>query len=98
MLPDAIPTFLAHGHEDVEGGLWALLRLAPLVLLPLAIHRALQLDHPRWPLLSYDDLLAFGQLGLRRPNEDLPPIELDHVHVYQEWVIVELHLGTFCKF
>jgi hypothetical protein len=41
MLPDAIPTFLAHGHEDVEGGLWALLRLAPLVLLPLAIHRAL---------------------------------------------------------
>jgi hypothetical protein len=36
-LPDAGPTFLILGHEDVEGGLWALLQLAPLVLLPLSI-------------------------------------------------------------
>jgi hypothetical protein len=34
VLPDAGPTFLVLGHEDVEGGLWPLVRLAPLVLLP----------------------------------------------------------------
>jgi hypothetical protein len=34
------PAFLVLGHEDVKGGLWALRRLAPLVLLPLAILHA----------------------------------------------------------
>jgi hypothetical protein len=34
---DAGPAFLVLGHEDVEGGLWAALWLAPLILLPLAI-------------------------------------------------------------
>jgi hypothetical protein len=37
MPPDAGPAFLALGHEDVEGGLRALLWLALPVLLPLAI-------------------------------------------------------------
>jgi hypothetical protein len=49
------------------------------------------------PLFSYDDLLALGRLGLRWPTQDLVPIELDHVHVHQEWVLIELHLGTFYK-
>jgi hypothetical protein len=75
-----------------------LLRLAPLILLPLAILRALRLDHPRWLLLSYDDILAFHRFVLRRPNYDLLPIELDHDHVCREQVLVELHLGTFYKF
>jgi hypothetical protein len=34
--------------------------------------------------LPYDYLLAFGQLGLKWSNQDLLPIEFDHVHVYQE--------------
>jgi hypothetical protein len=54
--------------------------------------------HPWRLFFSYDDLLAFGQLGLRRMNQDLLPIKLDHVHVRRELVFVELHLGTFCKF
>jgi hypothetical protein len=29
--PDASSAFLVLGHEDVEGGLWASLRLAPLI-------------------------------------------------------------------
>jgi hypothetical protein len=60
--------------------------------------RLFLLDHPRWPLFSYDDVLTLGRLNLRRPNQDLLPIELDHVHVCWEWVLVELHLGTFYKF
>jgi hypothetical protein len=31
-------------------------------------------------------------------NQDLLSIELDHVHVRQKWVLIELYLGTFCKF
>jgi hypothetical protein len=96
--PDANPTFLVLGHEDVEGGLWASLQLAPLVLLSLAILQTFWLNHPRWSLFSYDDLLALGRLGLRWLNQDLLPIELDHVHVCRECVLVELHLGTFYKF
>jgi hypothetical protein len=65
MTPDAGPTFRVFGHEDVEGGLGALLRLAPFVLLPLAIFWTFWLDHPQWPLFSYDNLLAFGLLSLR---------------------------------
>jgi hypothetical protein len=63
--PDAGLTFFVLGHEDVEGALWALLRLAPLILLPLAILHTFWLDHPWRPLLSYDDLLALGRLGQR---------------------------------
>jgi hypothetical protein len=61
------------GHEDVEGGLRALLWLAVLVLLPLAILHTFGLDHPRRPLFSYDDLLALSRLGLRWLNKDLLP-------------------------
>jgi hypothetical protein len=46
----------------------------------------------------YDDLFTLGRLDLRWPNQDLLPIELDHVHVCWERVIVKLHLGTFYKF
>jgi hypothetical protein len=31
-------------------------------------------------------------------EQDLFPIELNHVYVCQERVLVELHMGTFCKF
>jgi hypothetical protein len=30
MIPDVDPAFLVFSHENVEGGLWALLWLAPL--------------------------------------------------------------------
>jgi hypothetical protein len=62
-LPDAGLAFLVFVHEDVEGGLWALLWLSPLILLPSAIFWTFRFDHPRRPLLSYDDFLSFGQLG-----------------------------------
>jgi hypothetical protein len=58
--PDADPAFLVFGHENVEGGLWALLRLAPLILLPLSTFRTFWLDHPQWLLFFYDDILALG--------------------------------------
>jgi hypothetical protein len=96
--PNAGLAFLVPIHEDVEGGLWAPLWLAPIVLLSLVIFQIFWLDHPRWPLFSYDDLLALGRLGLRWPNQDLLPIKLDNVHVHWERVFVELHLGTFYKF
>jgi hypothetical protein len=76
--------FLVHGHEDVEDDLWASLRLAPLILLSFAIPWTLWLNHPRWSFFSYDDLLALGQLGLRWPNQDFLPIELNHVHICRE--------------
>jgi hypothetical protein len=96
--PDAGPAFFVLGHEDVKDGLWAALRLATLVLLPLAILRTLRIDHPQWPFFSYDDLLSLGCLNLRWLNQDLLPLKIDHVHILWEWVLVELHLGTFCKF
>jgi hypothetical protein len=37
MPPNDGPAFLELGLEDVEGGLWAPLWLAPLILLPLNI-------------------------------------------------------------
>jgi hypothetical protein len=98
MTPDAGLAFLVLGHEDVEGGLWAPLWLAPFVVLPLAIFWTFWLDHPRWPFLSYDNLLTLGRLGLTWLNQDLLPIKLNHVHVCQEQVLIELHLGTFYKF
>jgi hypothetical protein len=98
MPPNVGPVFLILGHEDVEGDFWVQLWLAPLVLLPLAILQTFGLDHPRQSLFSYDDLLALGRLGLRWLNQDLLPIELNHVHVHREHVPVKLHLGTFCKF
>jgi hypothetical protein len=58
--PDAGPAFLVLGHEDVEGGLWASLRLSPLILLPLAILWTFWLDHPWRLFLSYDDIHALG--------------------------------------
>jgi hypothetical protein len=96
--PDVGPVILVLGHEDVEGGFGASLWLAPLILLPLAVIQTFWLNHPRRPFLSYDNLFALGRLGLRWPNKDLFPIEHDHVHIRQEQVLVELHLGTFCKF
>jgi hypothetical protein len=33
--PDTVHAFLVLSHENVDGGLWTLLRLAPLILLPL---------------------------------------------------------------
>jgi hypothetical protein len=54
------PSFLVLGHEDVEGGLWVLLRLVPLILLPLVIFQTFWLDHLWLPLFSYDDLLVLG--------------------------------------
>jgi hypothetical protein len=96
--PDVGPAFLVFGHKDVEGGLWALVWLAVLVLLQLAILRTFWLNHPRWPLFSYDDLFTLDQLGLRWLNQDLLPIELNHVHIHREWVCVELHLGIIYKF
>jgi hypothetical protein len=98
MLPDVSPAFFILRHEDVEGDLWTALRLVPLILLPLAILWTLWLNHPRWPLFSYDDLLPLDCLGLRWPNQDPFSLELDHVHIRTEHVLVELHLGTFYKF
>jgi hypothetical protein len=97
--PDVSPVFLVLGHENVEGGLWVALRLAPppFVLLPLAILQTFRLDHPQQPFFSYDDLHSLGHLGLRWPNRDLP-LELDHIHIHRERVLVELRLGTFRKF
>jgi hypothetical protein len=43
---DAGHASLVLGYMDVKGGLWVTLRLAPLVLLPLAIFQTFQLDHP----------------------------------------------------
>jgi hypothetical protein len=48
--------------------------------------------------LLYDDLFPLDRLGLRWLNQDLLPLELDHVHIYWKLILVELHLGTFCKF
>jgi hypothetical protein len=70
----------------------------PLVLLPLVILQTFWFNHPRRMLFSYDDFLAFGHLGLRWPKQDLHPVKLDYVHFCRELVLVELHLGTFCKF
>jgi hypothetical protein len=62
-LPNVSPTFFVLGQEDVDGGLWALLRLVPLVLLPLVIIQTFWLDHPHRPFFSYEDLLALGSFG-----------------------------------
>jgi hypothetical protein len=70
----------------------------PLILLPLVILRTFRLDHPRRSFFSYDNLLSLRHLGLRWLNQNLLPLELDHVHIHQERVIVELHLWTLCKF
>jgi hypothetical protein len=66
--PNAGPAFLVLGHEDVEGGLWAALLIAPLILLPMAILPNFWLNDPRWPILPYDGLLPFGRLSQRWPN------------------------------
>jgi hypothetical protein len=81
LLPNVGPTFVVLDHEDVKGGLWVLLQLAPLIFLPLAILQTFWLDHPWWSLFSYDNLFSFGLLSLRWLKQDLLPIELDHVHV-----------------
>jgi hypothetical protein len=96
--PNVDPAFLVLGHEDIEGGLGAPLWRGPLVFLPLAVFQTFQLNHPQWSFFSYDDFLALGRVGLRWLNQDLLPIKLDHIHICREWVLVELHLGTFCKF
>jgi hypothetical protein len=59
MLPDVSPAFLVLSHDDVKGGLWGLMQLAPLILLALASVQTFWFDHPHRPLFSYDDLLAF---------------------------------------
>jgi hypothetical protein len=60
MTLDAGPTFLVFGHENVGGGICSLLRLALLILLSLATFQTFWLDHPRWSLFSYVDIIAFG--------------------------------------
>jgi hypothetical protein len=85
-------------HEDVESGLWARMWLGPLIFLPLSIFWTFGFHHPCLPFLSYGNLIPFSRLGLRWSNHDLLPFELDHVHICQERVFVELHLGTFNKF
>jgi hypothetical protein len=42
--------------------------------------------------------LPFVDSGLRWMNQNLLPIELNHVHVCRERVLVKLHLEAFCKF
>jgi hypothetical protein len=59
------PAFPILDHEDVNGGLWASLWLAPFILLSLAIFQTFWLDHPHRLILSYDDFLALGRLSLR---------------------------------
>jgi hypothetical protein len=98
MTPYVGPAFLVLCHKDVEGGLRGSLQLAILVLLPLPILRTLWLNHPWWPLFSYDHLFTLGRLSLRWLNQDLLPIELNHVHIRWEQVFIELYLGTFYKF
>jgi hypothetical protein len=77
---------------------WAALWLAPLILLPFSILQIFWLDHPQRPFFSYYDILSLGRLSLRWLNQDLLSLELDHVHICREWVLVELHMGTFYKF
>jgi hypothetical protein len=95
--PDADLAICVFSHEDVDGDFRTRLWLASLVVLPSANFWIFGPDHPQLSLLSYDNLFALGRLGLRWPNEDLLPIKLDHVHVSQEWICVELHLGTLRK-
>jgi hypothetical protein len=75
-----------------------MLCLVPFILLSLAILRTFSLDYPRRPFFSYDNLLSLGHLDLRWLNQNLLPLELDHVHIHQEWIIVELHLRILYKF
>jgi hypothetical protein len=70
---------------------------SPLILLPLAIFRTFHLNHPPWPLFSYDDILAFGRPGLRWPNQDLLPIKLDYVHVHWEMGLCRASFGDFLQ-
>jgi hypothetical protein len=71
---------------------------ASLILLPLINFWIFRSDHPRLSHFSYDNLFAFGRLGLRWPNQDLLLIELNRVHASREQILVELHLGTLRKF
>jgi hypothetical protein len=97
LLTSALPSlYLARRMSNVAFGRRC--GLAPLILLPLAILRTFRLDHPRRPFFSYDNLLFSGRLGLRWPNQNLLPFELDRVHICRERVLVELHLGTLYKF
>jgi hypothetical protein len=95
--PDAGPAFSVLSHEDVKGDFRTMSRLASLILLPSVNFRISGPDRPQLSLFSYDDLFAFSRFGLRWPNQDLLPIEIDRVHVSREWVFVELHLWTLCK-
>jgi hypothetical protein len=94
--PDAGPTFLVLGQEDVECALLGDVAACPLILFPLAMLWTFRLDYSRRSFFSYDNLLSLGHLGLRWLNQDLLPLELNHVHIHRERVLVELHLGTFC--
>jgi hypothetical protein len=95
--PDAGATISVLSHEDVDGGFRTMPQLAFLILLPLANFWIFGPDHPRLYLFSYDDFFTSSRFGLRWLNQDLHPIELDHVHVNREWVFFELHLVTLCK-
>jgi hypothetical protein len=95
MTPDAGLTISVFIHEDVEGDFWMRSCLASLVLLPSANFSIFGPDHPHF--FSCGNLFALGPLGLRWLNQDFLPIELDHVHVSQEWIFVELHLVTLRK-
>jgi hypothetical protein len=97
MTPDASLAISVFSHEDVEGDFWARSWLASLVLLSSANFWIFGPDHPQLSLFSYKDLFSFSRFSLRWLNQDLLPIELDCVHVSQEWVFIELYLGTLRK-
>jgi hypothetical protein len=66
--PDAGPVISVFSHEDVEGGFQMKSRLASLVLLPSDFFWIFGSSHPRLSLFSYDNLFAFGRLGLKWLN------------------------------
>jgi hypothetical protein len=95
--PNADLAISVFSQEAVEGGFWMRSWLASLVLLPSTNFWIFGPDHPRPSLFSYDDLFAIGRLGLRWPNQDLAPLELDRAHVSLEQIFIKLHLGIFSK-
>jgi hypothetical protein len=61
MLLDAGPAFLIHGNEDVKGGIWALLHLAPLIFF-----------FCHWPSFGLFGLIILG--GRNSPMETSFPL------------------------
>jgi hypothetical protein len=72
MTPNAGLAISVFSHEDVKCGFW--MRMCLLDEIVACFSRSssigqfldliLGLDHPRWPLFSYDNLFVLGRLGL----------------------------------